>query len=291
MRRIQTLVELRAALTEPRAAQKRVGLVPTMGNLHAGHLELVARAQQAADVVVVSLFVNPLQFGPNEDFSRYPRTLEADVVQLEAAGVDLLYAPEVGQIYPNGYPPATAVRLSGHLAETLEGRLRPRHFDGVATVVNILFNQVQPGVAVFGEKDWQQLAIIRRLMSDLSLEIEILGQPIARAADGLALSSRNQYLSPVERSVAPLLHAALQSVAAGLKVGRRGFEILCAEQSEILSKAGFCPQYLEVRRLDLTPPTATDDTFVVLVAAHLGATRLIDNLPVRPDDAPLGNWN
>ncbi len=148
MRRIQTLVELRAALTEPRAAQKRVGLVPTMGNLHAGHLELVARAQQAADVVVVSLFVNPLQFGPNEDFSRYPRTLEADDVQLEAVGVDLLYAPEVGQIYPNGYPPAIAVRLSGHLAETLEGRLRPRHFDGVATVVNILFNQVQPGVTI-----------------------------------------------------------------------------------------------------------------------------------------------
>lgn len=284
MRRIHTLVELRAALAELRTGGRRIGLVPTMGNLHPGHLSLVTRAQQMADIVVVSIFVNPLQFGPDEGFSRYPRTPKADAAQLETAGVDLLYAPDVAQIYPNGYPPATTVRRSGHLAETLEGGLRPGHFDGVATVVNILFNQVRPDVAVFGEKDWQQLAIIRRMVADLGMGIEILGQPIVRAADGLALSSRNQYLSPDERAIAPRLYASLQMVAAGLKAGRRDFAALCAEQRSVLTAAGFCPQYLEVRQPELDLPGVADTAFVVLVAAQLGVTRLIDNMVVHPDD-------
>lgn len=288
MLRVRTLIALRAALAGLHAAGRRVGLVPTMGNLHQGHLSLVTRARQAADVVVVSIFVNPLQFGAGEDFSRYPRTLEADAAQLETAGVELLYAPDVGQIYPDGYPPGTTVRLSGHLAETLEGGLRPGHFVGVATVVAILFNQVRPDVAVFGEKDWQQLAIIRRMVADLGMGIEILGQPIVRAADGLALSSRNQYLSTDERAIAPRLYASLQAIAAELRTGRRDFTVLCAEQWSALTSAGFCPQYLEVRRPELDLPGVADAAFVVLVAAQLGVTRLIDNLVVHPDSVLSG---
>ena len=280
MQRLYDLPALRASLVKQRASGRRVALVPTMGNLHEGHLSLVARARQVADIVVASVFVNPLQFGPGEDFDRYPRTFEADAAQLEAAGTAVLYAPDVPQVYPNGYPPATTVRLSGHLAETLEGAHRPGHFDGVATVVNILFNHVRPDVAVFGEKDWQQLAIIRRMVADLGVEIEILGQPIARAADGLALSSRNQYLSSDERRVAPQLHAALQSVATALRAGRCDFQALCMQAASELTHRGFRPQYLEVRRPDLTQATSSDRDFVVLAAAYLGATRLIDNLPV-----------
>lgn len=288
MRLVRSAGELESALAEPRRRGRRIALVPTMGNLHQGHFSLVTRARQVADVVAASVFVNPLQFGAGEDFNRYPRTLEADATQLETAGVELLYAPDVGQVYPNGYPPATIVRLSGHLAETLEGGLRPGHFDGVATVVAILFNQVRPDVAVFGEKDWQQLAIIRRVVADLGMGIEILGHPIARAADGLALSSRNQYLSTDERAIAPRLYASLCAVAAELEAGRRDFKALCAEQWSALAAAGFRPQYLEVRRPDLDLPDVADATFVVLVAAHLGTTRLIDNLVVQPGNVRSG---
>lgn len=271
--------ELRAQISRWRAAGERIALVPTMGNLHAGHLALVQKAQQLGDRVVVTVFVNPLQFGPNEDFGRYPRTLPDDLRRLEAQGVDLVYAPPVEEVYVNGFPPATTITVSPLSAE-LEGAFRPGFFTGVATVVAILFNSVQPDVAVFGEKDWQQLQIIKRMVSDLRMSVEIVGYPTERAGDGLALSSRNQYLNAEERGLAPLVHAALQAVAAGLEAGRRDYHALCAEQSRKLESAGYRPQYLEVRTPGLEQPKADDRDFVVLVAAVLGTTRLIDNLRV-----------
>jgi len=281
MRTVRSVGELHAALAAWRAAREPVALVPTMGNLHAGHLALVRRARELAAHVVVSVFVNPLQFGPSEDYARYPRTLDADARLLEGEGVELLWAPAVEDVYPGGYPPATKVRLAGALAEQLEGAHRPGHFEGVATVVSILFNRVRPELAVFGEKDWQQLAVIRRMVTDLGWDVRIVGVPTCRAADGLALSSRNQYLSAEERARAPALHAALQAIATQLRAGRRDFDPLCAQQRARLEARGFRPQYLEVRSPDLAPPQANAREFVVLAAAYLGTTRLIDNLPVR----------
>ncbi|MCX7062796.1 MAG: pantoate--beta-alanine ligase [Gammaproteobacteria bacterium] len=271
--------ELRATIDRWRAAGDTVALVPTMGNLHDGHLALVAKARELATRVVVTIFVNPLQFGPNEDFGRYPRTLPDDQAKLQAAGVDLVWAPPVEEVYVNGYPPATTITVLP-IADALEGAFRPGFFTGVATVVAILFASVRPDIAVFGEKDWQQLQIIRRMVDDLRFGIRIVGHPTARAADGLALSSRNQYLSTADRARAPQIHAALQAVAHGLQAGRRDFAALCAEQSAELAAAGFKPQYLEVRAPSLAQPEADDREFVVLVAALLGTTRLIDNLPV-----------
>jgi pantoate--beta-alanine ligase len=217
MHLVHTVAELHATLQPWRAAGERVALVPTMGNLHAGHLSLVSRAHELGECVVVSIFVNPLQFGPSEDFERYPRTLEADCALLEAAGVDVVFAPGVRDMYPGGYPPATTVAVGGALTEILCGAFRPGHFAGVATVVNILFNLVAPEVAVFGEKDYQQLAVIRRMAADLGMSVRIVGAPTLREADGLAMSSRNQYLSPEERRRSAGLHAALAAAAAQLR--------------------------------------------------------------------------
>lgn len=271
------IAELRAQLAAWRAAGQRIALVPTMGNLHRGHLRLVEQAQMQADRVVASIFVNPLQFGPNEDFERYPRTLAADQASLQDAGVDLLFAPSVAEMYPHGRETLSSVHVPG-VSEDLDGAHRPGHFDGVATVVSILFNIVQPDVALFGEKDYQQLAVIRQMVRDLHLPIEIVGVPTQRDADGLALSSRNQYLSPEERTRAPALHAALQAVAAALDEGRRDFESISEEQCKVLANKGFDVQYLAIRRPDLGLPDATTQRFVVLVAAKLGRTRLIDNI-------------
>ncbi|WP_022977125.1 pantoate--beta-alanine ligase [Nevskia ramosa] len=279
MNTVHLASELRAQISQWRARGERIALVPTMGNLHAGHLALVRHAHSLADRVVVTVFVNPLQFGPNEDFGRYPRSLPEDVRQLEAQGVDLVYAPPVEEVYVNGFPPATTITVSPLSAE-LEGAFRPGFFTGVATVVAILFNSVQPDVAVFGEKDWQQLQIVKRMVADLRMPADVVGYPTERAADGLALSSRNQYLTPAEREQAPGIHAALQAVAAGLRAGRDDYAALCAEQMQRLEAAGFRPQYLEVRTPVLAQPTAGDKDFVVLVAAVLGTTRLIDNLRV-----------
>ncbi|WP_273456864.1 pantoate--beta-alanine ligase [Nevskia ramosa] len=279
MNTVHLASELRAQISQWRARGERIALVPTMGNLHAGHLALVRHAHSLADRVVVTVFVNPLQFGPNEDFGRYPRSLPEDVRQLEAQGVDLVYAPPVEEVYVNGFPPATTITVSPLSAE-LEGAFRPGFFTGVATVVAILFNSVQPDVAVFGEKDWQQLQIVKRMVADLRMPVDVVGYPTERAADGLALSSRNQYLTPAEREQAPGIHAALQAVAAGLRAGRDDYAALCAEQMQRLEAAGFRPQYLEVRTPVLARPTAGDKDFVVLVAAVLGTTRLIDNLRV-----------
>jgi len=274
--------ELRATVDRWRAAGDTIALVPTMGNLHDGHLALVAKARELATRVVVTIFVNPLQFGPNEDFGRYPRTLPDDQARLLAAGVDLVWAPPVEEVYVNGYPPATTITVAP-IANELEGAFRPGFFTGVATVVAILFASVRPDLAVFGEKDWQQLQIVRRMVDDLRFGIRIIGYPTARSADGLALSSRNQYLGEADRARAPRIHAALQAVAAGLTAGRRDFPALCAEQSAALADAGFQPQYLEVRAPSLAAAAAADREFVVLVAALLGSTRLIDNLRVRLD--------
>ena len=280
MHLVHTVSELHATLHPWRAAGETVALVPTMGNLHAGHLSLVQKARELAECVVVSIFVNPLQFGPTEDFDKYPRTLEADCALLKQAGVEVVFAPAVQDLYPGGYPPATAITVNGPLTEILCGPLRPGHFTGVATVVNILFNRVAPDVALFGEKDYQQLAVIRQMTADLGLSIRIVGVPTLREAGGLAMSSRNQYLLAGERQRAAQLHETLEWAGAQLKAGRRDYEALSGEGKVRLVTAGFKPQYLEIRATDLAPPSAQTKVFVVLVAAHLGATRLIDNLSI-----------
>jgi len=280
VRTVHRVSELQAELAEWRARRESIALVPTMGNLHAGHLSLVRKARELGECVVVSVFVNPLQFGPSEDFQRYPRTLEADRQLLTEGGADLLFAPAVTDVYPAGYPPATTVRVGGTLTGILDGHFRPGHFEGVATVVNILFNLVRPDVAVFGEKDWQQLQVIRRMVADLGMPLRIVGAETLRDADGLALSSRNQYLDAPERAQAPRLQQALRAIATAIQSGRRDFEALCAEQWTQLEAAGFKPQYLEVRTPELAQPGPDARSLVLLAAAYLGRTRLIDNLPL-----------
>lgn len=276
MHTVHTVAALRAQVREWRRTGARIGFVPTMGNLHAGHLRLVARARQAADRVVASVFVNPLQFGPHEDFSRYPRTLAADQKALAGAGCDLLFAPDVAEMYPNGQAGLVRVIVPG-VSETLEGACRPGHFEGVATVVSLLFHQVQPDLACFGEKDYQQLAVIRKLVADQQFPIEIIGVPTERAEDGLALSSRNQYLSPEERRKAPMLYATLQWLAERWRAGESAAEL---EQEAVrrLTEAGFVPDYVALRAPDLGPLTPEARHGVALAAARLGDTRLIDNL-------------
>ena len=281
---ILTAVEpLRAALSALKSGDNSIALVPTMGALHEGHLTLVREARARADIVVVSIFVNPRQFGPNEDLATYPRQLEADAALLETEGVDLLWAPTVEAVYPPGY--ATTIQVSG-LDAVLCGAARPGHFDGVATVVTKLFNQVQPDIALFGEKDWQQLAIIRRMARDLDLThphaTRILGVPTVREADGLAMSSRNKYLTPEERAAAPAMNRAMREAAAKIAAGEPVAAALAALQSAILA-AGFARiDYAELR--DAATLEALDPwdgrPARLLVAAHMGKARLIDNIAV-----------
>lgn len=278
MNTVKTLRELRAAVTHARSAGKRIGFVPTMGNLHSGHTTLVAKAVQQADFVVASIFVNPLQFGAGEDLEKYPRTLAADQEKLLQAGCNLLFAPTVEEMYPGGMTGQTRVSVP-QLSEGLCGASRPGHFEGVATVVSKLFNMVQPDIAVFGQKDYQQLAVIRAMVHDLNMPIQIIGEPTVRAEDGLALSSRNGFLSPQERAIAPVLHRSLSQIAAAIKSGDHDFATLRAEQVRQIEAAGLRLDYLEVRQgVHLRPATAEDTDVVILVAAFLGATRLIDNL-------------
>jgi pantoate--beta-alanine ligase len=278
MNTVKTVLELRAAVARARGEGKRIAFVPTMGNLHEGHVALVEKAGQRADFVVASIFVNPLQFGPKEDLASYPRTLAADQDKLVAAGCQLLFAPDVEEMYPHGMSGQTLVRVSG-VSEGLCGGSRPGHFDGVATVVTKLFNMVQPDLAVFGEKDFQQLAVVRTLVHDLNMPIQIMGEPTVRAADGLALSSRNGYLDEAQRASAPALYRTLQQLAAAIRDGRRDFAPLEAEGKAALEQAGFRPDYLEIREAgSLRPASATDSRLVILGAAYLGSTRLIDNL-------------
>jgi len=279
MHTVHTVAELRQQLAVWRAAGEGVAFAPTMGNLHAGHLDLIHTARREASRVVASVFVNPLQFGPSEDFSRYPRTLPADAEQLAAAGCDLLFAPSVEEMYPHGLPLTTQVKVSG-VTEMLEGLFRPGHFEGVATVVNVLFNLVQPDVACFGEKDWQQLAVIRRMVRDLRLPLRVVGVPTRRESDGLAMSSRNQYLGVDERRTAAVIHATLMTIAHELQGGARNYEGLEQAGMQALEAHGFTPQYVAIRTPDLQPPSSQNKNLVVLAAAFLGKTRLIDNLPV-----------
>ena len=280
MKTVHSVRELRAAVAAARRQGLRIGLVPTMGNLHAGHIALVDTARQHADFVVASIFVNPLQFGAGEDLDTYPRTLAEDSRQLNEAHCDLLFAPSVGEMYPNGMDGLTRVRVPG-VSEGLCGARRPGHFEGVATVVTKLFQMAQPDVAVFGEKDYQQLAVIRKLVQDLDMPIEIVAQPTVRATDGLALSSRNGYLDDGQRASAPCLYSLLRRLADQLAAGAVIEPVLAAGVAELQAQ-GLKVDYLELREQSSLQPVGPDACeLVLLVAAYLGQTRLIDNLSFR----------
>ena len=272
-----TLDALRAQIRGWRQAGQRVAFVPTMGNLHAGHFSLVTLARQHADRVVASVFVNPTQFGPNEDFDRYPRTPDADAAGLDEVGCDLLWLPSVEAMYPLGVAQAVRVSVPG-VTEVLDGAHRPGHFDGVATVVARLFNQVLPDVAIFGRKDYQQLAVIRHMVRDLAFPIEIAGAEIKREADGLAMSSRNQYLSADERATAPVIHRVLEAMRDAALQGLAREEIE-RTATRALELAGFVPDYAVLRTPTFAEPAEGEaGPRVALIAAKLGRTRLIDNL-------------
>lgn len=274
---------LREQLDAWRREGLRIGFVPTMGNLHEGHLDLVRATAAAADRVVVSIFVNPLQFGPGEDFTTYPRTLDEDLEGLGRTPCDLVFTPAEPVMYPAGRAGMTRVEVPG-LSDILCGAARPGHFTGVATVVTKLLHLAQPDVAAFGQKDVQQLAVIRRMVADLDFPVEIIGVPTRREADGLAMSSRNRYLAPGERKVAPALHAALSEAAAALRRGERDFVALQHAGMDNIRSAGMQPEYFEVRRQgDLGVPRPEDRNLVVLAASKLGRARLIDNLLVDLD--------
>lgn len=279
---LATVPALRARVREWRASGQRIALVPTMGALHSGHVSLVELARQHADRVIVSIFVNPSQFAQHEDFSRYPRPFSADLVKLGNVGTDAVFHPEVAEMYPPGF--CTSINLGGPAETGLEDRFRPTHFCGVATVVAKLLLQADPDVAVFGEKDFQQLAVIRQLVRDLDLPVEIVGGPTLREADGLAMSSRNVYLSPAERNIAPDLHQALQTTAQAIQAGT-AIEAALGFARQTLTNAGFILDYLELRdSVTLAPVTKFEDQPLrLLVAARLGTTRLIDNIPVNHD--------
>jgi len=283
MNTVKTVRELRAAVARARSEGKRIGLVPTMGNLHSGHAALVTKAAQRADFVVATIFVNPMQFGPNEDLATYPRTLAADQERLIEAGCHLLFTPNVEEMYPHGMADQTTVSVPV-ISEGLCGASRPGHFDGVSTVVSKLFNMVQPDLAVFGEKDFQQLAVIRTLVRDLNMPIQIIGEPTVRAEDGLALSSRNGYLSAEQRAIAPQLYRVIQTIGRAIDGGDKNFSQLLEAGKAELQGLGLRPDYLEVREAtSLRPATAQDDDLVILAAVFLGKTRLIDNLHLNRD--------
>jgi len=288
MRTYNNSAQLHTALGGFRNNGQSIAFVPTMGNLHEGHLDLVRKARQLCDVVVVSIFVNPLQFGPSEDLDAYPRTLAADKEKLFSEGVQVLYAPGVEDIYPHGMHTQTLVHVP-ELGETLCGSSRPGHFDGVTTVVNKLFNIVQPDVAVFGEKDFQQLSIVRKMVKDLCLPIRIVGVATARDADGLAKSSRNGYLSFEQRRIAPLLNQTLNCCREAIACGFDNFLQLESHARLKLLQAGFDPDYFAIRDAR-TLRAVTDDTeeIAILAAARLGTTRLIDNVKLSLN--PVSDW-
>ncbi|HAI3490604.1 TPA: pantoate--beta-alanine ligase [Escherichia coli] len=274
---IETLPLLRQQIRRLRMEGKRVALVPTMGNLHDGHMKLVDEAKARADVVVVSIFVNPMQFDRPEDLARYPRTLQEDCEKLNKRKVDLVFAPSVKEIYPNGTETHTYVDVPG-LSTMLEGASRPGHFRGVSTIVSKLFNLVQPDIACFGEKDFQQLALIRQMVADMGFDIEIIGVPIMRAKDGLALSSRNGYLTAEQRKIAPGLYKVLSSIADKLQAGERDLDEIIAIAGQELNEKGFRADDIQIRDADtLLEVSENSKRAVILVAAWLGDARLIDN--------------
>jgi pantoate--beta-alanine ligase len=278
MNTVKTVRELRAAVARARGEGKRIALVPTMGNLHSGHIALVKKAAQRADFVVASIFVNPLQFGPTEDLATYPRTLAADQEQLLQAGCHLLFTPTVEEMYPHGMADQTIVRVPV-VSEGLCGGSRPGHFDGVSTVVSKLFNMVQPDLAIFGQKDFQQLAVISAMVRDLNMPIQIIGEPTVRATDGLALSSRNGYLTETERAAAPTLYRVIRQIGDSLQKGEKNHALLLDDGKKALESVGMRLDYLEIRQAtSLRPAMPEDQDLVILAAAFLGKTRLIDNL-------------
>ncbi len=277
MKMIEQLEQLRIA-TQLAKQLGRVAFVPTMGNLHEGHLTLMREARKHAQTVICSIFVNPMQFGANEDLDKYPRTLDADIAALESAGVDLLYFPSVETMYPKPLSDQTKVEVPV-ISDLYCGASRPGHFVGVATVVAKLFNMVQPDVALFGTKDFQQLAVIRRMVADLAMPIEIIGVPTVRDADGLAMSSRNQYLTTEQRAIAPMIYAELKQLAETLSQDLSQLEQQSADSQRRLAEAGFEPDYLHVLDAEtLLPLTNQSQQGVILIAAKLGAARLIDNI-------------
>lgn len=273
-----TIQGLSASLNPARSARKIIGFVPTMGNLHQGHLNLVREARKLCDVVVVSIFVNPIQFGPNEDFDNYPRTLEHDSHLLAEVGCDIVFAPTVEQMYGK-HPRLTNISV-GEITNDLCGLQRPGHFDGVAVVVTKLFNIVQPNIAFFGQKDYQQLAVIKQLVCDLNMPIEVIGVPIARAEDGLALSSRNGYLTEQERQTAPVIYQSLKTAEKALQSGT-ALDLSLEHIRTTLTQAGLVVDYIEARTPMLQKAAQFDQDVILFVAAKLGKTRLIDNLQVK----------
>lgn len=276
MQTVSSITALRPIIQQWRQSGLRIAFVPTMGNLHAGHLELVSAAQRRADKVVVSIFVNPTQFGPSEDFASYPRTESQDVERLSGVATDLLFLPTIETIYPE----ASQTRISVTGLSTLHcGAHRPGHFDGVALVVCKLLNIVQPDCLLLGEKDFQQLAVIRRMVADLNMPLDVVGIPTVREADGLAMSSRNGYLSAEERALAPELYQMLCATRDAIRASRAPVESIVAEQQAKLQQKGFVVDYFHLcRRDDLLPASSQDHALVLLVAARLGKTRLIDNI-------------
>ncbi|NMJ16403.1 pantoate--beta-alanine ligase [Salmonella enterica subsp. enterica serovar Anatum] len=277
---IETLPLLRQHIRRLRQEGKRVALVPTMGNLHDGHMKLVDEAKARADVVIVSIFVNPMQFDRPDDLVRYPRTLQEDCEKLNKRKVDYVFAPAVEEIYPQGLEGQTYVDVPG-LSTMLEGASRPGHFRGVSTIVSKLFNLIQPDIACFGEKDFQQLALIRKMVADMSYDIEIVGVPIIRAKDGLALSSRNAYLTAEQRKIAPGLYNVMNSIAEKLIAGERELQEIIAIAEQELNEKGFRADDIQIRDADtLQELTETSKRAVILAAAWLGQARLIDNQSV-----------
>ena len=280
MQTLNQVTYLRAAIRAEKEQGKRIALVPTMGNLHAGHLALIKRAHEIADVVIASIFVNPMQFGAGEDFDNYPRTLTEDLAKLEAENTHYLFTPDNKEIYPNGIEAHTKVNNAA-LGTNLEGHSRPTHFEGVCTVVSKLFNLVQPDMAIFGEKDYQQLAIIRRMTEDLCMPIDIVGVPTVRETSGLAMSSRNGYLTDTQRNQAKAIYTELQSVKKQILSGSTSYNALCIEAKTELLAAGLEPDYFDIcDAKTLTPirENAHSDNIVVLSAAFAGKTRLLDNI-------------
>lgn len=274
------LQSLRQTIDRWKMDGERIAFVPTMGNLHDGHLSLLDKAVELADRTVVSIFVNPIQFGHGEDYERYPSTLEEDSDKLRARGLDLLFAPDLAELYPGGMDEDTRVTVP-HLSSVLCGRFRPGHFSGVATVVTKLFINVRPDVALFGEKDYQQLLVIRRMVRDLCLPVEVIGVPIVREEDGLAMSSRNAYLNPEERRKAGIIYLTLKSAADELRTGKHSMEDIETRGIQALSEAGLEPEYFSIRRTeDLGEPNKGDRKLTILTAAWLGPARLIDNIHV-----------
>lgn len=281
LRILRDIVKTRRLVAGWRRERHRVALVPTMGNLHDGHMSLMTQARRRADRVIASIFVNPTQFGPSEDFASYPRTLAADRRRLREAGVQAVFIPSVTRMYPRGEPVSTVVSVPG-LAKELCGAFRPLHFDGVSSVVLRLFNIVTPDIAIFGEKDYQQLVILRQMASDLQLPIRILGGPTVREQDGLAMSSRNQYLSVRERAIAPELFATLRACRTRMLAGDTDHRAIERAAIRRLRSVGFRPDYVAIRNAaDLAPPGRASKNLRVLLAAWLGKARLIDNIAVR----------